>query len=169
MIVEATLILAGVAALGSVVNLFMGKKEAYNTPKDSISIKKYMPGDLPVITLTNNGIALNFLIDTGSNISHICPSAATLIECQHIGTDNEAKVAGLGAVNQGVTVCSAVFKDTLSKDYKVQLSISEDLENTAKYIEESTGIKIHGLLGTDFLQDYKYVIDFKTLEVYTRN
>ena len=164
MIVEATLILAGVAALGSVVNLFMEKKE---THKDSISIKKYMPGNLPVITLTNNGVALNFLIDTGSNISHICPSAATLIECQHIGTDTNAEVAGLGAINQGVTICSATFKDTLSKKYNIQLSVSEDLENTAKYIEESTGVRIHGLLGTNFLQDYKYVIDFKTLEVYT--
>ena len=72
MILEAILVLTGVAALGSVVNIFMKNREA---PQESISIKKYMPGDLPVITLTNNGVALNFLIDTGSNISHICPSA----------------------------------------------------------------------------------------------
>ena len=71
MILEAILILTGVAALGSIVNIFM--KDGKIT-QESISIKKYMPGDLPVITLTNNGVALNFLIDTGSNISHICPA-----------------------------------------------------------------------------------------------
>ena len=165
MILEAILVLTGVSAIGNIVNLFMKNKEV---PKESISIKKYMPGDLPVITLTNNGVALNFLIDTGSNISHICPSAAALIEHEHIGSNNDTKIAGLGAVNQGVTICTAKFKDTLSKEYKIQLSISAELEETSKYIKESTGVEIHGLLGTDFLQNYKYVIDFKRLEVYVR-
>ncbi len=165
MILNSILLLSGVAALGTIANIFMQTKESH---KESISIKKYMPGDLPVITLTNNGVALNFLIDTGSNISHICPSAAALIEHEHLGTDNNTKVAGLGAVNQGVTICNAKFKDTLSKEYEVQLSISAELEETSKYIEKSTGIEIHGLLGTDFLQKYKYVIDFKSLEIYAR-
>lgn len=165
MILEAILVLTGVAALGSIINIFMKDKEV---PQESISIKKYMPGDLPVITLTNNGIALNFLIDTGSNISHICPSAAALIEHEHLGSNNNTKIAGLGALNQGVTFCTAKFKDTLSKEYEVQLSISAELEETSKYIKESTGVEIHGLLGTDFLQNYKYVIDFKSLEVYVR-
>ena len=165
MILEAILILTGVAALGSIVNIFMKDKEV---PQESISIKKYMPGDLPVITLTNNGVALNFIIDTGSNISHICPSAATLIEHEHLGSNNNTKIAGLGAINQGVTICTAKFKDTLSKEYKIQLSISAELEDTSKYIKENTGIEVHGLLGTDFLQNYKYVIDFKSLEIYAR-
>lgn len=165
MILETILVFTGVAALGSVINIFMKEKKV---SQESISIKKYMPGDLPVITLTNNGIAFNFLIDTGSNISHICPSAATLIELQYIKADKR-EIAGLGALNQGAAVCSAKFKDALSKEYEVELSISKELEETAKYIKESVGTEIHGLLGTDFLQNYKYVIDFKTLEVYARN
>ena len=48
------------------------------------------------------------------------------------------------------------------------MSISAELEETTKYIKENTGVEIHGLLGTDFLQNYKYVIDFKSLEVYAR-
>lgn len=157
--------LSGVAAVGSLVNIFMKDKEF---PKDSISIKKYMPGDLPVITLTNNKVALNFLIDTGSNISHICPAATKLIKCKHLGTNNKTTVAGLGGTTKGVTNCIATFKDTLSREYKIKLSISEDLARTTEYIKESTGITIHGLLGTDFLQRYKYIIDFKTLEVYSK-
>lgn len=165
MILEIILVCAGVSAIGSVVNFLMKDK---NLPKESLSIKKYMPGNLPIITLINKEIALNFLIDTGSNISHICPSAVALIESTHIGKDDTIQVAGLGAVNQGITMCSATFKDTLGKEYKVKLSVSADLENTAKYIKQNTGIEIHGLLGTDFLQKYKYVIDFKELEIYIR-
>ena len=39
---------------------------------------------------------------------------------------------------------------------------------SANSIEKCIGVKINGLLGTDFLQNYKYVIDFKTLEVHAR-
>lgn len=164
MILEAVLMLSGVAALGSVVNVFMRNKEV---PKDSISIKKYMPGDLPVITLNNNGIAFNFLIDTGSNISHICPTAAKLIEHKGLKSSNTT-IAGLGGMSKGTVGCNAKFKDSLNKEYEIKLTISEGLEDTTRCIKESVGIEIHGLLGTDFLQKYKYVIDFKELEIYTR-
>lgn len=164
MIIESILMLSGVAAFSGIVNLFMKNKEM---PKDSISIKKYMPGDLPVITLNNNGIAFNFLIDTGSNISHICPTAAKLIEHNGLKSSNTT-IAGLGGMSKGTTVCNAKFKDTLNKEYEIKLTISEGLEDTTKCIKESVGIEIHGLLGTDFLQKYKYVIDFKELEVYAK-
>ena len=39
---------------------------------------------------------------------------------------------------------------------------------SANSIEKCIGVKINGLLGTDFLQKYKYTIDFKTLEVYVK-
>jgi hypothetical protein len=166
MILEVILIFAGIAALGSIVNIFMKDREV---PQESISVKKYMPGDLPVITLTNNGVALNFLIDTGSNISHICPSVTSLIELQYTKSDVNKEIAGLGALNQGGAVCFAKFKDVLSREYEIELSISKELEETTKYIKKNTGVEIHGLLGTDFLQNYKYVIDFKTLEVYVKS
>lgn len=165
MIIEVILVFSGIAAIGSIANIFMKNREV---PQKSISIKKYMPGDLPIITLTNNNVPLNFLIDTGSNISHICPSIVNLIKCQHLGTNDTTKIAGLGAINEGITICNAKFKDTLGKEYKIQLSISKELENTVKYIKESTGVEIHGLLGTDFLQNYKYVINFEELSVYSK-
>lgn len=166
MILEIILVLAGIAALGSIVNIF---RKDRGIPQESISIKKYMPGDLPVITLTNNDVALNFLIDTGSNISHICPSVVSLIELQYTKSDVNKEIAGLGTLNQGSAVCSAKFKDVLSREYEIELSISKELEETTKYIKKNTGVEIHGLLGTDFLQNYKYVIDFKTLEVYVKS
>lgn len=163
MILETIMIFTGVAAIGSLASVYLHTKKPSN---DSISIKKYMPGDLPVITLTNNGIALNFLIDTGSNISHIIPSVLKDIKGNKIQNNNE--IAGIGAITNESSSIEVKVKDALSKEYDITLVISKGLENSAKYIEQSTGVKIHGLLGTDFLQKYQYVIDFKTLEVYAR-
>lgn len=163
MIIETIMIFAGVAAIGSLTSVYLHTKKPSN---DSISIKKYMPGDLPVITLTNNGIALNFLIDTGSNISHIIPSVLKDIKGNKIQSNNE--IAGIGAVTTESNSIEIKVKDTLSKEYDIILVVSKGLEESAKYIEQSTGVKIHGLLGTDFLQKYQYVIDFKTLEVYAK-
>lgn len=163
MIIETIMIFAGVAAIGSLTSVYLHTKKPSN---DSISIKKYMPGDLPVITLTNNGIALNFLIDTGSNISHIIPSVLKDIKGNKIQSNNE--IAGIGAVTNESNSIEIKVKDTLSKEYDIILVVSKGLEESAKYIEQSTGVKIHGLLGTDFLQKYQYVIDFKTLEVYAK-
>ena len=163
MIIETIMIFAGVAAIGSLTSVYLHTKKPSN---DSISIKKYMPGDLPVITLTNNGIALNFLIDTGSNISHIIPSVLKDIKGNKIQSNNE--IAGIGAVTNESNSIEIKVKDTLSKEYDIILVVSKGLEESAKYIEQSTGVKIHGLFGTDFLQKYQYVIDFKTLEVYAK-
>lgn len=163
MIIETIMIFAGVAAIGSLTSVYLHTKKPSN---DSISIKKYMPDDLPVITLTNNGIALNFLIDTGSNISHIIPSVLKDIKGNKIQSNNE--IAGIGAVTTESNSIEIKVKDTLSKEYDIILVVSKGLEESAKYIEQSTGVKIHGLLGTDFLQKYQYVIDFKTLEVYAK-
>lgn len=164
MILEAILVCAGTAAVASVVGAFLNREEK----RGCLSLKKYMPGDLPIITLINNKVPLNFLLDTGSNISHICPSAAKLIKTRKSKSNATTEVAGLGTVNKGVTMCKAELHDTLNHKYKVYLSISENLEKTAKYIHENTGVMIHGLLGTDFLQKYNYTIDFKSLEVYTK-
>lgn len=167
MILEIIATLSGVAAVGSIANIFMKNRE-FPREKNGISIKKYMPGNLPIITLTNNNVAVNFLIDTGSNISHICKSVVKELNTKSMEA-SDVNVAGLGAINKTVNFCKATFKDVLSRKYIVELSISEELDNTADYIEQNTGIRIHGLLGTDFLQNYKYTIDFNTLEIYTEN
>ena len=85
MILETILTLTGVTAIASIVNLFDKFKGSNN---ESISIKKYMPGDLPIITLYNNDTPFNFLLDTGSNICHICPSIVKNIKYSSIDKGN---------------------------------------------------------------------------------
>ena len=161
MILEAILALAGTAAIASIINLFDKKKEV-----KPIYMKDQLPGDLPVIALSNNGKMLNFLLDSGSNISHICEDCYESLESDLIGTFEENSVAGLGATNMGVTMCKAILSDNIGNKYNVNFSISKQLVDVAKTIEASTNVRIHGLLGTDFLKKYNYVIDFNSLKVY---
>ena len=164
MILETILTLTGVTAIASIVNLFDKFKGSNN---ESISIKKYMPGDLLIITLYNNGTPFNFLLDTGSNICHICPSIVKNIKYNSIDEGNTETV-GLGGKSIQSNSCKATFTDEKNREYSINLVISKEFEMSANSIEKCIGVKINGLLGTDFLQNYKYVIDFKTLEVHAR-
>ena len=164
MILSAILALAGVAAVASVVNLFDRKVK----PVETVPMEIQLPGNLPIIALSNNGNVLNFLLDSGSNISHICAEYYDTLDAELLGTYKDGEVAGLGATNTGVVMCSATLKDILGNEYKVNLSVSEQLSAVARNIEMNTGVKVHGLLGTDFLKEYNYVIDFKALEVYPK-
>lgn len=162
MMLSAILALAGVAAVASVVNLFDRKVK----PVETVPMEIQLPGNLPIIALSNNGNVLNFLLDSGSNISHICAEYYDILDAELLGTYKDGEVAGLGATNTGVVMCSTTLKDILGNDYKVNLSVSNQLSAVARNIEMNTGVKVHGLLGTDFLKEYNYVIDFKALEVY---
>lgn len=162
MVLSAILALAGVAAVASVINLFDKKVK----PIESVSLEKQMPGNLPIIALSNNGNVFNFILDSGSNISHICEEYYGHINSEPIGTYEEGEVAGLGDTIKGVTMCKATFKDVVGHEYSINLSISSHLSGVAKSIEAATGVQVHGLLGTDFLREYNYVLDFKALEVY---
>lgn len=165
MILGVILVLAGVAAVASVVNLFDRKINH----KKITPMKVQLPGNLPIISLSNKkGDVMNFLVDSGSNISHICKEYFNDLDAEVIGTYEEGTVEGFGAVNTGIVMCDATLYDVIGHKYNIKLSISNELTAVSNSIEDSTGVKIHGLLGTDFLREYKCVMDFKSLEVYLK-
>ena len=100
-------------------------------------------------------------------ICHICPSIVKNIKYNSIDKGNTETV-GLGGKSVQSNNCKATFTDEKNREYSINLVISKEFEMSANSIEKCIGVKINGLLGTDFLQNYKYVIDFNTLEVHAR-
>lgn len=163
MILNIVLVLTGVAAIASVINLVENKKS--KTPK-VLPMEIRLPGNLPIISLSSGETVFNFLIDSGSNISHICPEYHDMLDAEHFDVHGGDGVKGLGSDNIISKICRTTLKDVLGNEYKIDMVVTEGFKCIADNIEASTGVQIHGLLGTDFLNGYNYAIDFKSLKVY---
>lgn len=163
MILEIALVIVAVLVIGYTVNLCEDRIRKANNRK--MSFRESMDlAELPVVTFYQGDKKFNFLLDTGSNYSHISKEAVKEI----IGTmfDANAKVSGIG---EGKT--SAVCRTTLSykgADYDIDLNVTDHLTDAFTAIKQETGVQVHGLIGNQFFQKHKYVLDFEELVAYTK-
>lgn len=160
---ELILTVIGILALGYVVSLCESNIRKNNDRK--MSFKESMDlAEMPVVTFYQGDKKFNFLLDTGSNYSHISKEAAKSIKGTMI--DTKAKVSGIG---EGET--SAICKTTLSykdKDYNIDLSVTNHLTDVFADIKKETGVQVHGLIGNQFFQEHKYILDFNELVAYSK-
>ena len=132
----------------------------------SISFKESM--DLikaPVITCSIEGINVNFLLDTGSNISYIDSSVINSLNKKNIDTpyiSGRIEITSLGGktVLNSQKIISIQYKDISLKGNFYITELSELFDSS------SIGINIGGILGSDFFNTYKYTIDFRKLVAY---
>ena len=90
---ELILTVIGILALGYVVILCESNIRKNNDRK--MSFKESMDlAEMPVVTFYQGDKKFNFLLDTGSNYSHISKEAAKSIKGTMI--DTKAKVSGIG-------------------------------------------------------------------------
>lgn len=121
--------------------------------------------ELPVVTFLNGKKKLNFLLDTGSNISQINSSVLPLLDYKKIdGKDMD--VMGIEGNKVNTKFCEMIIT------YKGQDFINEfcihNLDEAFAIIKEESGVQIHGILGSLFFQKYKYILDFNSLIVYNK-
>lgn len=162
MIIETILVLSAVLVLGYTVNLCEDRIRRNNR---KMSFREGMDlAELPVVTFYQGDKKFNFLLDTGSNYSHISKEAAKELTGEIL--DAQAKVSGIG---EGMT--SGVCRTTLSykgASYDIDLSITDHLSDAFAAIKTETGVQVHGLIGNQFFQQHKYVLDFEELVAYTK-
>lgn len=124
--------------------------------------------EMTIVTLFNNGQKLNFLLDTGSNNAYISKSASKIkdLAFEKINADeiNITTSVGNCTCNEAIRI-PLTYKDYT---YSTNLFVLESLDESFKAIKESDGVQIHGLLGTLFLKEHNFVLDFDELVAYKK-
>ena len=130
-----------------------------------ISFKEAMDlVELPVVTFYNGDTKLNFLLDTGSNVSYINSSIIPLLV--HEKTDKEMNTIGIEGNKVSNQFCkmSVTYKNQV---FEEEFSIA-NLDEAFGVVKQESGVQIHGILGSKFFERYKYVLDFKELIAYIK-
>lgn len=118
---------------------------------------------IPVVTFIVEGHKLHFILDTGANKSVLNKKIADKLNTTKEG---KAQVIGIeGAAKYGYhTTVSLEYKE---KFYQERFQVI-DLTDSFKEIKKKSGVTLHGILGSGFMEKYKYVLDFKEMIAYSK-
>ena len=120
---------------------------------------------LPIVTFEVGKEKFNFLLDTGSDVSYI--NENLLPKFKHVKIkENPIEVIGIEGNPIEVYPIGSILKYK-EMEFKNIFYIS-DLERAFSIVKNSTGVQIHGILGSLFFQNYKYVLDFNDLIAYSK-
>lgn len=116
---------------------------------------------LPIVTLYQGSKKYHFILDTGSNVSHITNTADIMI----IPTKKGDTVYGLEG-NKITTPIVGVELYHNKNKYEIEVRVT-DLNNAFANLKKDTGVEVTGILGVDFLRQTNKALDFKHLKVHT--
>ena len=161
MILGIIIIFISVVIITLIVKYFRDK---LNKEKSKISIKESIDlAQIPIITFKEGNKKFNFLLDSGSSDSHISENAASMlngviknVDYTYTSSDNSSSI-------------NRIIESTLeykNEKFKVNLLVNNNLNSSFDTIKSNCGIQLHGILGTNFLEKYKYILDFAKLVVY---
>jgi hypothetical protein len=120
--------------------------------------------EMPIITLYQGEKKFNFLLDTGSNNSIIDSNILDQIERKII--NEKSSLFGMEGNVKEVSMCKIIlsYKD---KEYEYKYLI-QDMKAPFDNIKNSTGVTLHGIIGSNFFNEYKYILDFNELVAYSK-
>lgn len=119
---------------------------------------------LPIIVVEIEDKHLCFILDTGSTCCLIDSNVVEYFKdiVEPIG---DYYICGIDGTRHKVDVIVLPFNFE-GHTYKTKFCV-QPLSDAFKEIEEDSGIQVHGLLGTDFLIENKWIIDFKELNIHS--
>lgn len=143
------------------LNLWLSKKVGFSLKETMTDI------GVPIVTLKNGEKEFNFILDTGSDISHIDSNIKdSLSNTEEVEGDNLTVTTANGSVegnNNWIRVPLNYKKQSFVEDFMLL-----DLHDSFEVLREDTGIQLHGILGGTFLRKYRYVLDYVDLIAYTK-
>lgn len=118
--------------------------------------------DLPVVTFEWENKKLVLLLDTGCNQSVINSSALTNLKYKSTGLHADLfGIEGQEEASEAI-VLQLGYKDNMF----TEVFMVKNLDKAFALVKKESGIQIHGILGSDFLEKHKYILNFKTLTAY---
>jgi predicted aspartyl protease len=130
-----------------------------------ISFREAMDlAELPVITFYNGDKKINFLLDTGSNISYLNESIVSSLVTESTG--ETSNIIGIEGNKVNCKICKMIIRRK-NQEFEEEFSIA-DLDKAFSIVKKESGVQIHGILGSRFFEKYKYVLDFKDYIAYVR-
>lgn len=140
-------------------------KRIFGKPKEVMSFRQgFDLTELAIVTFYQKDKKLNFLLDSGASKSTIDIGVIDSIE--HTPSKTISTIMGIEGNKQMVRSCivKLTYKDT---DYMCDCLVF-DMSKMLQEIKVSSGVIIHGVLGTEFFNKYKYVLDFDELIAYSK-
>ncbi len=118
---------------------------------------------LPLVIVEVKNKYLCFILDTGSTCSLIDSTVAEYFKdiVEPIG---DYCISGIDGAKHKVDMITLPFNFE-DQIYKPKFCV-KPLLDAFKSIEDESGIQVQGLLGTDFLLENKWIIDFKKYQIH---
>ena len=130
----------------------------YKLEKTKMSFKEALDlVGLPVVTFYQHGNKYHFLLDSGA--SNCCINKDVLSTIKYTNTDYESSMYGYDGVPNKVDIVNIdlFYKDShFNSDFMIV-----DLKAAFEDIKNTSGVNIIGIIGSDFLSKYKYILDYK--------
>lgn len=164
MVLKIVVILLAVILLAIIIN---GAEDYCRQKKrENMSFREAMDlVELPVVTFYNKDTKLNFLLDTGSDLSYINKSILPSLKYKEV---NESRnIISVGGNSQTLGCCDMTV--TYRNQKFIDRFYISDLDEAFRAIKAETGVQIHGILGSKFFAKYKYILDFESLVAYSKS
>lgn len=114
----------------------------------------------PIVFGSINGVAMNFIVDTGASRTVIDESFAKDIEI--IKSENEEPfAAGINAEKLVVQQVEIPILELGEITFEKMPVFTTDLSGISELYEQMVGLTIGGLLGCDFFKNHQAVVNFK--------
>lgn len=118
---------------------------------------------LPLILTSGKLKNLCFLIDTGSTHNSLFDFVYNHFKEEFKILEGTQSLMGIEGQYKETPIIEATFNFE-GKDYTSTFSVL-DASEAIKQVQEETGIQIHGMLGTQFLLENNWIMDFETYNV----
>lgn len=136
----------------------------YTKSKDVMSFKQSMElCDMPIVTFYIGDRKLNFVLDTGCVQSMLDADVIDKYKLDINYTKETFEVWGANGK------CSTDKMGVLclyynNKKFEETFVCSSTIKHTFSWLKQNKGVTVHGLLGSNFFNTYKYILDFNKLE-----